>query len=194
MLIPASLLEFHSLVRLTNTLLASRECCYYCGEKAECEDHVIPHSLLYPEGVNRRGWERDTLPSCTECNSLLGSEVFDTLAERKSHLESKLVARYANELRSPTWTEKELAELGDSLQWYARTLHDGKQSITRRLAHLGKDGVLTVGTVGSAESEPKRKSFRLPIKPGVKVIRISSKLNRRRKREFDPISGCWVVE
>lgn len=135
-MLPAELGELRAIVRMTNQLLPDRLTRYYCGNPATCEDHVIPHSLLSRVDTRRTGYGTDTLPSCTECNSLLGSKVFDSLPDRKAYLAKQLRTRYRKELRAPTWTDSELADLGYNLREHAIAVHAGQARIRARLYTL----------------------------------------------------------
>lgn len=135
-LVPRELIELRAHVRSINETLTDRSVCYYCGESSAGEDHVIPHSLLHKQGTGRQGWEIDTLPACRECNGLLSSLVFDTLAERKEHLSHKLRKRYAKEVKHTPWTESELAELGEGMRAYSIGLNLAHSCIMQRLTTL----------------------------------------------------------
>lgn len=99
--------------------------CYYCGEPAGTVDHVVPQSMLETlrvmgddavTAVLARHGRRMTVPSCLECNVVLGNKYFDTLEQRKQYLKRRMRQRYAKILRVPDWTDRELSQLGPRLQ------------------------------------------------------------------------------
>ncbi len=135
-LFPAELEELKATVRAINETLKSRESCYYCADAATCEDHVIPHSLLYRKATRRRGYSVDTLPSCRECNSLLSSSVFDSLSERIAYLVETVQARYSIWIGREAWKPYELAELAPGLLSFAMEFNRVKELTENRLAYL----------------------------------------------------------
>ncbi len=134
--VPAELMPLWQEVRAINEALGDRASCYYCGEIAECEDHVIPHSLLHNRDTPRGGYGTDTLPACNDCNVRLGSTVLDTISERCKHLTSRLELRFRKWLTSEAWVEEEIDQLGFALAEQARAFNHTKRSATLRIAHL----------------------------------------------------------
>ena len=68
--------------------------CYYCGLPANGIDHVVPQKLLngamiagdidsYTELIGRGRGRTLEVPSCQQCNSILGAGYDQTLADRK---------------------------------------------------------------------------------------------------------------
>ena len=113
--------------------------CYYCGLWADTIDHTIPRALLRyqldPVALKEiTGIQRTTVPACLECNMLLGSQVFPTLAERKDWLKARLRRRYHKLLRMPDWSEDELLELGPSLQRHVRAALRQRDLVRKRIA------------------------------------------------------------
>jgi hypothetical protein len=101
------------------------EPCYYCGSPANTVDHVVPRSLLADlaalsdEAVTAvlvHPGRTMTVPACRECNCLLGSQYFSTLAARKAWLKERLRRRYRRVLQMPDWAEEELEELRYNLR------------------------------------------------------------------------------
>lgn len=138
-LIPIELEPLQRHVRAINKTLTDRLSCFYCGESATCEDHVIPHSLVCKQGTARRGWSIDTLPACKECNSILSALVFNTLDERKERLRNRLKQRYAKELAHVLWTQHELDELGSALRGYSLRMNAQHERVKQRLAVLDSE-------------------------------------------------------
>lgn len=160
--LPSELQELRATIRLTNRLLPNRLTCYYCGHPATCEDHAIPHSLLARVDVTRNGYGVDTLPSCTECNTLLGSKVFDTLAERKGYLSKQLRKRHKRDLVAPQWSDSELAELAYNLRERALATRFFHSDIVRRLETLERGNPIHLSSLPEL---PIRRKRRYPIPP-----------------------------
>lgn len=134
--VPEELTELKAQVRAINSAMTDRSACYYCADMAQCEDHVIPHSLLHGQGVRRRGYEVDTLPACNECNGLLSSTVTETLKARKAHLADRVKQRYRTHLNGQVWTQDELASMSINLLGYALEFNRVRELTERRLTHL----------------------------------------------------------
>lgn len=109
------LYQLYLKIRAINEILPDRNSCFYCGDLATQEDHVIPHSFPH-SGDNRMGWFVDTVPSCQECNAVLHTSLFDTLDERLAYLAGKMKLRYKSELKHPVWSKQELSELSPRLR------------------------------------------------------------------------------
>lgn len=123
-------------VRAINQMLDNREACFYCGDIATEEDHVIPHSFLHGLGAARTGYGTDTLPACRECNGMLGSLVFDTLEERLDELAFKTKTKYKQALSKPDWAERELNELTGNLRGQIRAQGLKKLWVEAKLDNL----------------------------------------------------------
>lgn len=86
--------------------------CIYCGMPEECWDHALPYSQRHRKEARKRL----LVPSCSECNSLLGNSLQETLGDRVAYCKTKLQAKYSSLLQSPRWTSEELSELGEVLR------------------------------------------------------------------------------
>ncbi len=194
--VPSELVPLWQEVRQLNKVLENRLNCFYCGELATCEDHVIPHSMRYAMGINRRDYGTDTLPACHECNGLLGSNVFDTLTERKTYLDTALRKRYANELHYKPWSQAELEELGYSLRDRCAALTAIHLRIVDRLRVLQGCAAPMVESP-KAEPRPKRKTSLSPIDPFPMSLPKSYKVRVGKKtgtRWTQDVNGQWECE
>ena len=111
--------------------------CYYCGMSAIARDHTIPRIILKSldsVGINIRGRRKLIVPTCTQCNSLLGASYQKTLEKRKQILKNRLRKKYRKLLAMPDWTEKDLEPMGYSLQTTIISSLIKKEEIKRRLA------------------------------------------------------------
>jgi hypothetical protein len=139
--IPREFLAIFAKVRQINTNLEDRSSCFYCGDEARCEDHVIPHSFLRHKGTRREGWEIDTLPACHECNSILSNQIFESLEERKSYLFEILERRKRKELKAKGWDSEEIEDLGYSLKSYVSVVYDNRILAEKRIEFLKDDSI-----------------------------------------------------
>lgn len=106
--------------------------CFYCGDPAECLDHVPPVSLigdLKPEYRRLHGIPAALVPACLECNSALGDRRLLTVVDRLLYLESFYDAKFKKQ--QAMWTEDEIQELGYVLQNVVRS----KQEKLQRYIH-----------------------------------------------------------
>ncbi len=92
--------------------------CEYCGMPADSLDHVPPQAVrpfLAESGLTGR-YPFVEVWSCRECNCLLGARALFTIRSRADFIKKALAKRYAKFLRTPEWTDAELAKLGYVLQ------------------------------------------------------------------------------
>ena len=89
------------------------DCCFYCGDIATERDHILPVAI---RGGPRLFQNQETVRSCRECNSLLGSTKLSSVAERYDWLIRKYEKRYALDKPIPKWDVDELMEMGRNLR------------------------------------------------------------------------------
>ncbi len=75
----------------------------------------------------------ETVPACTECNSLAGAKLFITVGAKRRWLKKRLRARYAKLLEAPAWSEAEIAELGFELRTHVERGQEAKRLTLMRL-------------------------------------------------------------
>lgn len=72
--------------------------CFYCGYTATVRDHIFPaaHRPIRPHTspLSQRAFSDETVPACTECNSLLHTNEFPTIEERLTFLASRYGKKY----------------------------------------------------------------------------------------------------
>ena len=131
-------------------ILRSRWECAYCGWNANTADH-IPAIAMYWLGDRKRRRPRtncrNSVPACSECNTLLNAAYLVTLQERAEYLTEKYERRYSKLLAQPVWGEEEIESLGPSMQAFIQAKGTERQILMDRLAHLGtiaRFGALTV--------------------------------------------------
>ena len=79
--------------------------------------------------------KKDTVPSCRECNSILGNRLFQSIGDRAAYLVGRLESRYKKLLSTPSWTEDELAELGRTLRVDVEGALSEKKAVQNRIDH-----------------------------------------------------------
>ena len=82
--------------------------CFYCGERAVSMDHVFPYCVA--------GILTEAVPSCRECNCVLGCLIFPDRWSKKAHIASRLRQRYADVLLYVDFSESDLSEMGYTLR------------------------------------------------------------------------------
>jgi len=73
------------------------------------------------------------VPACGECNSVVESQVFRTLGEKRKYIHDFYRKRYAKMLAAPDWNDDELNELGNTLRGHVLSGLHGKRKLKRRL-------------------------------------------------------------
>jgi 5-methylcytosine-specific restriction endonuclease McrA len=113
--------------------LTEIDACFYCGLPDTEEDHIIPLSALgrLPLQLHREL----VVPSCTECNRILGDFFTLSLIERKEELRRRLRKRYKTLLRHPDWDQEDLDELSGSLKKHVIGCQLQKKQLLERLAY-----------------------------------------------------------
>lgn len=110
--------------------------CTYCGViRASTLDHVVPISSFHSTRT-RSSYARDkVIPSCSECNSLLGDVPFYTIGSRAGYLVTCYRERYKTQLAAKPWTEQELDQLEGDLKRAVGDPNQFRQKIQDRITH-----------------------------------------------------------
>lgn len=107
--------------------------CVYCGEPGSNRDHLLPETLT---GVAvRRGVL--TVPSCGECNGILGDLVIESITLRRAYVQARLRKRHRKILATIELGPTDLAEYEPSLRGYVMRAMSEKQVLLDRLAWPG---------------------------------------------------------
>ncbi len=113
----------------------ARRVCFYCGDPADSVDHCPALAVAYAWGTENllnSGVSLLLIPSCRECNLLLGDRPVLTPAARGEFLNKKLSDRYKKFLGG-TFNEKDLTEYGVNLRSVLERHMNIKTWIERRL-------------------------------------------------------------
>lgn len=89
-----------------------KQVCFYCGEPATCKDHTIPRTNFQYYGFDFR----ESVPSCTECNTTLGGVNDSSIQDRVKRLLSLTRKRYKLDRAPVEWSFQELEDLGPDLR------------------------------------------------------------------------------
>lgn len=112
--------------------------CFYCGLPADSKDHAPALENVLKIGMDELkaiGVRFYLIPSCRECNSMLGNKPYHDPYTRMNYVKKCLEKRYSKFLRNEIWTSDELLELGYSLNTYIRNFADMQLVVERRLAY-----------------------------------------------------------
>jgi hypothetical protein len=83
--------------------------CVYCGEPANCKDHVPPISKVDDYRTLHLTNEMYlTLHSCRECNGIASDTLNVTPFDRQTYIHDALRKRYRRHLEQPEWSDREL--------------------------------------------------------------------------------------
>lgn len=108
--------------------------CTYCGSFSNLQrDHVIPVSST---GVPRNYSLGELVPTCGECNALLGDKMFTTVPTRAAYLLGVYPRRYRKILALPEWDPEELEELSYGLRDVVERGLKEREYIKQRLENL----------------------------------------------------------
>jgi hypothetical protein len=126
-----------------NTIWGSQNICYYCGQRADSIDHVIPQYVirmmvsLDDKEITKKMLRRKALKvwACRECNCLASSSLQDSLQDRRDFVKNKLRKRYRRVLELPTWRDDEIEELGYNLQVFVRSSAKWREFVKQRIAY-----------------------------------------------------------
>lgn len=112
------------------SLKYDKNTCVYCGMPGDNRDHVLPKNFT---GAAQRRFT-PTVPSCQECNNLLGATVHESIEARRIYVHQKLYRKYKNVLSAPEWSEEEINSLGYTLRSSVRAQASLKQAVFMRLS------------------------------------------------------------
>lgn len=91
------------------------EICFYCGSFGNHRDHILPH--CYRTIAFRRHFGNiEYVFACSECNTSLGGQLFETISERIEHVARAIYVKNKLGIGAVEWSEDEIEELGPSLK------------------------------------------------------------------------------
>ena len=139
---------YHGLYRLID----NGRICVYCGVPASTIDHVVPLSAISALAnmilINGPPIEGLFLvPSCGECNSIAGSQMFRTIGAKRRYIHWRLSRKYRRFIELPDWSDEELDEMGYSLR---KSIENGlrvKEWLLKRVSWRNVQNPKSVGTV-----------------------------------------------
>lgn len=90
--------------------------CFYCGDLKSEHDHCPPLSWVDAVITEKHnlGIELLRIPSCSDCNNILGDKPLFTPLERVQYIHEKLSAKY--ERGFTLWSDEELEEMSSDFQ------------------------------------------------------------------------------
>ena len=115
-------------------------CCAYCGEYATVREHLTPLSFMQArasKGSQNSNFWTWILPSCEECNYIASDQVFQTPEEKRAYVQSRLSARYSEDLESDQWPDEELDDLGPRLGQYVMACQARSYITQLRVSYSG---------------------------------------------------------
>lgn len=106
--------------------------CTYCGAPSDQLDHVTPKSYSDNLSYNKEF----VVPCCGECNRLLTSHLYFSIADRAEYLHKKYSSRYSKALKVPDWDEDELEEVSSDMRKSVLSAISLRDELKARLSHL----------------------------------------------------------
>lgn len=109
--------------------------CTYCGMPADNIEHAIPYSWFKNSGARdrRRGESIGYLtPSCSECNTLLGSKIFDTFQKRVAYVNKRLRQVHKKDM-GVVWDEEDLSQIEGNLRKYIESKNKLNLTLRQRV-------------------------------------------------------------
>jgi len=116
--------------------------CIYCGQPKQHIDHTPPLSWVDANGSDyfiKNQIPFYKVPSCKDCNVILGDKPFFTIRQRKGYVAATLRERFAKELQNPMWDSEEMYALGDTLRSYIDVMQGSRLVLERRLDYATSD-------------------------------------------------------
>lgn len=116
--------------------MESQNSCVYCGCFANSRDHFIPFSYNH-SGKRFDNFKQDKeniYPACSECNSIAGNKIFDTIEEKRLYIQLRLQKKYSKILKNyAVWEKEELEELSYKLRKGIKLKSEARKWITNRI-------------------------------------------------------------
>jgi len=124
---------------LKNEYLEKDGECYYCGNTATTKDHLTPVSYIYNTGNRRKKRyfldKKNLVPCCSQCNSIANDLMFDSVEEKREHIQERLKSKYRKLLNMPEWTDEEIDEMGTTFQVDLRITMMAKKWMINRISY-----------------------------------------------------------
>jgi hypothetical protein len=79
----------------------------------------------------------NTVPSCHQCNSIAGADVFQSLAEKREHIQARLREKYWKVLYMPKWDDDEIEELDGRLRQSIAAAEAQRRIVATRISWPG---------------------------------------------------------
>lgn len=99
--------------------------CFYCGELATEDEHVVPRRCQTETWIVR---------SCKECNSMAGGEPFASVVDKIVYIRDKRRKKYSRLLSIPEWTLEEIEEMGHNMRVAIKASMIAKEVVTSQLS------------------------------------------------------------
>ena len=102
--------------------------CLYCGQPAESDDHFPPVVFTGPAGLGF------LLPSCNECNGIVGAKHPTDLWSRCDLAKASIRKKYRHFLLVPEWSDDEIKEMGPSFRKGLSAWKKTHEQVKKRIA------------------------------------------------------------
>lgn len=116
--------------------IADKNFCLYCGDYAQCLDHQPPVSAVDRISGSHGAFEYALIPSCSECNSLLGDKLTNTVSDRFNLAKRLLIKKYRAMLAA-TATDRDDWYLTGDLKRQCKAYDAAGKDIRDRVSFAG---------------------------------------------------------
>ena len=133
--------------RTLETLNETDDRCAYCGMIATDNEHVVPYSFLSPLAKRKgsvKNFKQYIVRSCSSCNGLASSKMFENFWEKKRHIAKRLKEKNKKLLSTPDWTDEEYQELEGRLLRHVFASQTNKKLLKIRLENLERPEIIGV--------------------------------------------------
>lgn len=138
--------------------------CTYCGEYADSYDHVVPVSYIRIHRKLEIG-NKEAVPCCRECNSMLSNKLHITISERARYLQTRYKSKYKKVLNFPDWDTDELEDMSKDFKQSILASMNMREITKDRIKHL-KETINADYTI----QEAKMKFADMVYKPITSVV------------------------
>lgn len=115
--------------------------CAYCGDRAECREHLTPYSWVEREIRSNPGGEHDLwtwiVPACNQCNGIASDGLFRSPQAKRDFIQERLRAKYPDAFVHDAWSDDEYDDLGPSLRQFVMAKQAENEIARMRVEYAG---------------------------------------------------------
>tara|TARA_R100000900_G_scaffold139757_1_gene119562 strand:+ start:416 stop:886 length:471 start_codon:yes stop_codon:yes gene_type:complete len=128
--------EYLNVSHETIKKLFNEHVCTYCGRPSNNRDHVVPRSFSDYNPDNTPTTKKNTVPSCSQCNGVLGSRPILNIGDRAQFLIEMYTKKFKDLLAMPHHSDDDINELEGTLKKMMKNSMKQKKIVLDRMEHL----------------------------------------------------------